>query len=417
MDSTGPAILELGLVLLAAVGAGWVARRIGLPAVVGYLALGLAVSPFTPGYVADRERLQLLADLGVVLLLFEVGIEFDPIQLRRGQRSLLAAVPLQVLLGMAISGGAFALLGLAPIPAATMGLCVALSSSVVVANVTRSVRRRTDPPTEAALLGWSLIQDLVAVVVAAVLLAALQADSRGVPLALAGLVAFAAVALLVARLMPPTLRALTAYHDLFLIVSVASGFVLAGLGSVLFGVPLALAAFVGGLAIAESPESAEARLRILPFRDLLAVLFFVAIGSLIDPAALARGAGWVAVLLGLILVAKVLPIWALARVSGLGARPSQVAIGLGQVGEFSFVLASELAAADLISLELYSAALATVALTIAGSSVLVRMVPRGISAESGRPPSPSLPGREPGPDPAVAHDRAVAHDPAGRPTS
>jgi monovalent cation:H+ antiporter-2, CPA2 family len=411
MDSTAPAILELGLVLLAAVAAGWIARRAGLPAVVGYLVLGLAVSPFTPGYVADRERLQLLADLGVVLLLFEVGIEFDPVQLRRGQRGLLAAVPIQVLLGMGVAGGAFAVMGLSPIPAATMGLCVALSSSVVVANVTRSVRRRTDVPTEAALLGWSLIQDLVAVVVAAVLLAALQADSRGIPVALAGLVGFGVIALLVARVMPPILRSLTAYHDLFLIVSVASGFALAGLGSVLFGVPLALAAFVGGLAIAESPESAEARLRILPFRDLLAVLFFVAIGSLIDPAALVRGVGWVALLLGLIVAAKVLPIWALTRVSGLGARPSQVATGLGQIGEFSFVLASELAAAGLISAELYSATLATVALTIAGSSVLVRIVPRGIGAESGIPPSPSLPSPEPGSDPAVPHD------PAGRSVS
>src|SRR5512143_1108994 len=125
MDTTGPAILELGLVLLAAVAAGWAARRVGLPAVVGYLALGVAVSPFTPGYVADRERLQLLADLGVVLLLFEVGIEFDPVQLRHEQRGLLIATPLQVLLGIGIAGGAFGLLGLEPLPAIAMGLCVA----------------------------------------------------------------------------------------------------------------------------------------------------------------------------------------------------------------------------------------------------------------------------------------------------
>ena len=77
METTAPAILEIGIVLLAAVAAGFVARRIGLPAVVGYLVVGLAVSPFTPGYVADPEQLHLLADVGVVLLLFEVGIEVD----------------------------------------------------------------------------------------------------------------------------------------------------------------------------------------------------------------------------------------------------------------------------------------------------------------------------------------------------
>jgi CPA2 family monovalent cation:H+ antiporter-2 len=117
-------------------------------------------------------------------------------------------------------------------------------------------------------------------------------------------------------------------------------------------VPLALAAFVGGLAVTESPESAEARLRLLPFRDLLAVLFFVVIGTLVDPAALGRGLGWLAVFLGLIVFAKVGVAYALARLVRLRARPAQTAIGLGQIGEFSFVLASALAAADSISPEI-----------------------------------------------------------------
>ncbi len=83
MDASAPPIFELGVVLLVAAAAGWVARRVGLPAVVGYLAVGLAMSPFTPGYVANRGQLQLLADVGVVLLLFEVGIEVDIARLRR----------------------------------------------------------------------------------------------------------------------------------------------------------------------------------------------------------------------------------------------------------------------------------------------------------------------------------------------
>ena len=82
MDHTAGPILEIGLVLLGAVLAGWLARRVGLPAVVGYLALGIFVSPFTPGYVADHDQLQLLADVGVVLLLFEVGIEVDILRIR-----------------------------------------------------------------------------------------------------------------------------------------------------------------------------------------------------------------------------------------------------------------------------------------------------------------------------------------------
>ncbi len=97
MDHTAPAIFELGLLLLLAALAGKAARGLGLPAVVGYLAVGLLVSPFTPGYVANREQLAILADIGVVLLLFEVGIEINPIHLARQSR-LLVLAPIQVFL-------------------------------------------------------------------------------------------------------------------------------------------------------------------------------------------------------------------------------------------------------------------------------------------------------------------------------
>ncbi|HEV7811141.1 MAG TPA: cation:proton antiporter, partial [Candidatus Limnocylindrales bacterium] len=113
MDHTAGPILEIGVLLLGAVVAGWLARRIGLPAVVGYLALGVVVSPFTPGYVADREQLQLLADLGVVLLLFEVGIEVDILRIRSEQRGLLLAAPIQTIVSTAMAGGVLAILGLA----------------------------------------------------------------------------------------------------------------------------------------------------------------------------------------------------------------------------------------------------------------------------------------------------------------
>ncbi len=94
--ATAPLVLDIGLVLLLAAGLGWVARRVGLPAVVGYLAAGLAVSRFTPGYVAGDEQIALLADVGVVLLLFEVGIEVDLGRLRRDHRGLVWAAPLQI---------------------------------------------------------------------------------------------------------------------------------------------------------------------------------------------------------------------------------------------------------------------------------------------------------------------------------
>jgi CPA2 family monovalent cation:H+ antiporter-2 len=391
MEDTAPAILELGLLLLAAVAAGWVARRLTLPAVVGYLLVGLSVSPFTPGYIADRERLQLLADLGVVLLLFEVGIEVDPIRLRHENLRLVVAAPAQVLLSLAASTAVLVGLGIDGPTAAVLGLCLALSSSVVIANMTRSVHRTTDRATETTLLGWAVIQDIVGIALAAILLSGVDASGRGFVLTILGLGAFGALAVAVAYLLPKVLREVADQHDFFVIVTVASGFSLAGVGAVVFGVPLALAAFVGGLAIAETPESTEARTRLGPFRDLLAVLFFVAIGTLVDPGALARGAGWMALFLFLVVGTKVLPAHLLVRFGRLNARPWQTAVGLGQIGEFSFVLAAALVRANLLAGEVYAALLATLAVSIAVSSVAVRLAARPASVTPVAAPLPPRP--------------------------
>ena len=143
MELTAPIIAELGGLLLAAAGAGWLARRVRLPAVIGYLLVGVAVSPFTPGFVAHREQLHVLADIGVILLLFEVGIEIDVTRLRREQRGLFVGAPLQTVLTTAIGAAAALLAGLTMVGAVLIGLCVALSSSVVIVNITRSGRRTT----------------------------------------------------------------------------------------------------------------------------------------------------------------------------------------------------------------------------------------------------------------------------------
>ena len=373
MDTTAPPIFELGVVLLVAAAAGWVARRLRLPAVIGYLAVGLAISPFTPGYVADRAQLQLLADVGVVLLLFEVGIEVDLARLRREHGGLLWAAPAQAILTTVVATGAGIAAGLPPFGAGLVGLGIALSSSVVIVNITRSRRRTTTRETEEALLGWSVLQDVTGVVVAIILLATSRPE-RPIGVALLGLAVYALLAVGTAALLPRVLRRLRAEHDLFLVVSVATGLAIAGIGSIVAELPLALAAFVAGLAITEGPDAAEARRRLLPFRDLLAVLFFVAIGTLIDPTALGRGVGWVVFVVGLILVAKVLVAYVLARAARLRANPLQLAVGLGQVGEFSFVLASVGLAAGAVPVELYAAVLTSVAVTIVVSTVVVRLV-------------------------------------------
>ena len=373
MEPSALPIFEIGVLLLLAAVAGWLARYVRLPAIVGYLAVGLLVSPFTPGYVADHDKLQLLADVGVVLLLFEVGIEVDVDRLRREHGQILWAAPLQTVITSAVAAGAGLAAGLPPFGAGAVGVGVALSSSVVIVNITRSRRRTTTRETEEALLGWSVLQDMTGVGLAIILLAVFGSDERPPALAAAGLALFAVVTVVAAWLLPHVLRRLRDEHDLFLIISVASGLALAGSGAVIAGIPLALAAFVAGLAVTESHDAAEARRRLLPFRDLFAVLFFVAIGTLIDPDAFVRGLPWLALIVGLVVVAKVLPAYVLARLIGLQAKPAQLAVGLGQVGEFSFVLGSAAAAAGAIGPEVYAAILGAVVVTIIGSSTIVRL--------------------------------------------
>ncbi|HEX5015896.1 MAG TPA: cation:proton antiporter [Candidatus Limnocylindrales bacterium] len=372
MEASTLPIFELGVLLLLAASAGWIARRVRLPAIVGYLGVGVLVSPFTPGYVADHEQLQLLADVGVVLLLFEVGIEVDVVRLRREHGQLLWAAPLQTIITTIVATAAALAGGLPPFGAGAVGIGVAMSSSVVIVNITRSRRRTTTPETEQALLGWSVLQDITGVALSVLLLAVYGSAARPPLIAFGGLIAFAAIAVVAGLVLAQVLRRLGAEHDLFLIVSVATGLALAGAGAVVAGIPLALAAFVAGLAVAETPESAEARRRLLPFRDVFAVLFFVAIGTLIDPEKLSDGLGWLALIVGLVIVAKVFVATALARFVGLRGQPVQLGIGLGQIGEFSFVLGSTAVAAGAIGIEVYEAILGAVVVTIIGSTVLVR---------------------------------------------
>jgi CPA2 family monovalent cation:H+ antiporter-2 len=370
---TAPLILDIGIVLLAAAAAGWLARRIGLPAVVGYLAVGLAVSPFTPGYVAGPQEIQLLADVGVALLLFEVGIEIDVRRLRTEHASLLIAAPVQVAVTMGIAAVVLALVGVPLDAAGILGLGIASSSSVVVVNITRSRRRTTDPATERAMLGWSVIQDICVVGAAVLLLSLAGIQERDPAIALLAFAAFGVLAAVVGWVLPRVLVALNAEPDLFLIVSVAIALAIAAAGDYWFGVPLALAAFVAGLAISETPLTAEVRRRLLPFRDVFAVLFFVAVGSLLDPAALLGALPAAGLIVVLVVIAKVGVSWALARLARVG-RPLQLAIGIGQLGEFSFVIVSAAAIAGVVEPSWFAATLGAVVLTIAASAVLARVV-------------------------------------------
>jgi CPA2 family monovalent cation:H+ antiporter-2 len=375
---TAPLVLNVGVVLAAAASMGFAARKIGLPSVIGYLLTGLLVSPFTPGFVADNNQIALLADIGIVLLLFEVGIELDLRKIGREQKALLWGVPAQMGFGVLVGTPVFLLLGLEIFPALLLALAVAMSSSVVIVNITRSPRRRTNAQTEEALLGWSLLQDLIGVAAAAIVLTFFGASEKSIVYSIGGLFAFSALAFIASRILPRVLEAVRWEKDLFLIYSVSFGLVLAALGTVVFDIPMALAGFVAGLAINHSQDTEEVRKSILPFRDLFAVLFFVVVGTLIQPNLIVDAAPFALLLLFLMVALKTLPTILFARMGKLKGNSSLIGIGVSQIGEFSFVLGSLAYSQKAISQSQFTGLLLAVVLSIAASTILVRMAPRSI---------------------------------------
>ena len=372
---TAPLVLDVGVVLTVAATMGFLARKIGLPSVMGYLLTGLVVSPFTPGFVADNNQLALLADIGVVLLLFEVGIEIDLRRISREQKALIWGVPAQVAIGLLIGTPVFLWLGIPALGALLLALSVAMSSSVVIVNITRSPRRTTDTSTEDALLGWSVVQDVVGVTTAAVILALFGAGDKPLPIAIGGLFGFAFIAMAASKMLPKLLQLVRWEKDLFLIYSVSIGLVLAAMGTVVFGIPMALAGFVAGLAINQSKDTEEVRKAILPFRDLFAVLFFVVIGSLIEPGQIGKAWPFALLLLVMMVVLKSLPTALLSKMGKMNVKRLQFAIGISQIGEFSFVLGSLAYSQEALTQSQYTGVLLAVVISIMGSTLLARRVP------------------------------------------
>ena len=373
---TAPLVLDVGAVLMVAATSGLLARKVGFPAIVGYLLTGLLVSPFTPGFVADSKQISILADIGVVLLLFEVGIEIDLRRVKKEHGAILWAAPLQVLVGTIFGTLFFIWMNLPLYGAALLALSIALSSSVVIVNITRSRRRTTSVATEEALLGWSVVQDIFGVTIAAFVIALFGNDGKNPIVSVLSLIGFIVLAIVASKLIPYLLRVIRWEQDLFLIYSVAIGLSIAALGTVVFGIPMALASFVAGLAINQSSDTNNVRKAVLPFRDLFQVFFFVVIGSLVQPDLILDSLPFTAGILAVMFVLKTVPAFLFARFGKIGDSHGQLAVGLSQVGEFSFVLGSTALAANALSKVQFNAILLAVIASIIFSTLAVRRASR-----------------------------------------
>ena len=373
MVNNAPLIFDLALVLLLAVLMGFISRRLGLPAIIGYLIAGLIVSPFTPGYVASSEQLSLLADIGVAILLFEVGIEIEFRKISKQQRQITWAAPLQVLIGIS---GAFLIYQFTDISftgSLLIAIAVALSSSVVIVNITRSKKRTTNKETEDSLLIWSVIQDVFGLLIAGIIIAIYTDTSNNPAVSIINLALYIVIALFYGKAIHFILDYIKKDKDFFLIFSFGSGLALAGVGSLAFNIPIALAAFVAGVAINRTEDTEELRRLLLPFRDIFAVLFFVVIGTLIIPDQFVNALPFLFIQIILLFGFKTLPIYLMAKLSKIKARPLQLSIGLSQMGEFSFVLGSIVYAKGEINRAEFSALLIMLMISIAFATVFVRL--------------------------------------------
>jgi CPA2 family monovalent cation:H+ antiporter-2 len=373
-------VVDLVLAVVAALIGGLAAQRLGQPVLMGYLAGGMLIGPFTPGPSADPHSVAVLAEIGVAFLLFALGAEFSLGELRRLGRVASVGGPLQIV-GTAALGPLLApFLGLSLGQGLFLGGLLALSSTVVVLKVLLS-RGETGALHGRAAIGILLVQDL-AVVPMAVLLPAVAsgADSLLPSLGLAaakGVAILAGVYLVGTRLVPWLLHHVAAARsrELFLLIVVGLA-----LGTALLtqaaGLSLAFGAFLAGLVVAESEYRTQVIAEVLPLRDLFVALFFVSIGMLIDPPALIAQAGLVALVATVTVVGKVVITALVLLVLGLPGRVALLTgLSLAQVGEFSFVLARLGVEQQAIGPQLFNLVLATALVTILLTPALLHAAP------------------------------------------
>jgi CPA2 family monovalent cation:H+ antiporter-2 len=345
-DSALITTVVVGLTLAFAFGLA--AQRLKLPPIVGYLLAGVAVGPFTPGFVADQALAVQLADIGVILLMFGVGLQFSFEELV----SLRAVAVPGALLEMAIIGSLGTGLGLAlgwPLGGAVaFGLSFSVASTVVLLRALQE-RRLMDTDRGRIAVGWLIVEDLM-MALALVLMPALASASAGegsglwlsLALTLGKVLAFGALMLIVGRRLIPLLLhyvAHTGSRELFRLAVLAIALGVAFGAAWLFGVSFALGAFFAGMVLSESQLSQQAAQESLPLRDAFAVLFFVSVGMLFNPMVIMNEPLIVAAAIVLVLVVKSGAAFAILRFL---RQPVDTALTMGaslaQIGEFSFIL-------------------------------------------------------------------------------
>ncbi len=336
---------------LAFVG-GYVAFRLGLPPLVGYLLAGIAAGPFTPGFVADAKLVPELAEIGVMLLMFGVGMHFSFKDLLAGRKVAVPGAIAQIAVASTLGLCAARLWGWNVEAGLVFGLALSVASTVVLLRALETRGGPTSPEGRIAV-GWLIVEDLLMVLVLVLLpiLTAKEAETSGATmgvvealgLTLGKLFLFVAIMTVAgARLLPWTLIHVvkTGSRELFTLAVIAVSLGVAYFSASLFGVSFALGAFCAGVVVSGSHLSERAARDLKPFEDAFAALFFVAVGMLFDPSILVRQPLRVALVLAIILVGKTFAAYGIVRLLKQPKKTARtVSASLAQIGEFSFILA------------------------------------------------------------------------------
>ena len=417
------ALLCVGFVLAFVLGL--LANRLKLSPLVGYLLAGVIVGPFTPGYVADQTLAPQIAEIGVILLMFGVGLHFSLRDLMSVRAIAVPGAIAQIAVATLLGWGLARWLGWSHGAGLMFGLALSVASTVVLLRALEE-RRLVESEKGRIAVGWLIVEDL-AMVLALVLVPALSgalggespAGGAGVAatlgLTLLKVAAFVALMLLVGRRVVPWLLeavAGTGSRELFTLCVLALAMGVAFGAAELFGVSFALGAFFAGMLLNESEFGHQAADESLPLRDAFAVLFFVSVGMLFDPAILVEHPLEVLATCLIIVLGKSLAAWALVRAFG---KPDTVALtisaSLAQIGEFSFILAGLGLSLQILPQVAHDLVLAGALLSIIANPLLFALLDRyvvRVAARDARAPADVVPVDMAGHAIVVGHGRVGA---------
>jgi CPA2 family monovalent cation:H+ antiporter-2 len=386
-------LTNLALVLCAAALTSLVFQRLRQPVVFGYLVAGMIIGPHIPvPLVADQAMVRTLAELGVILLMFSIGLEFSMRRLMQvgGPAGIAAITETSVMMGLGYLAGR--LLGLTTLESVFLAAIVAISSTTIIAKAfaEQGIRGRVAD----IVLGILIVEDVIAILLIAILTAVGKGEGLSpreivvttlrLGLFLAGLVGVGM--LIVPRLIRAAVRSERA--ETILISSIGVCFA-ASLLALSLGYSVALGAFIAGALVAESGQQKQVEHLVAPVRDLFVAIFFVAVGMLLDPSVLLEYWWMIAALVVIVIGGKVLAVSSGVFLTGEGLRPAvQAGMSLAQIGEFSFIIASVGLATNATRGFLYPVAVAVSAVTTLTTPALIRAAPRIAALVDARLPGP-----------------------------